>query len=140
MLQTRFNNTTAPHFQDIFDDFFGKGIGVNEGYSNGPAVNIIESTKEFKIQVAAPGLEKKHFNVEIEERKLTISSEAEIGKVLEGDVYRKRQFSISKFKRVFTLPERIDENAIIAKYSSGILVLTIPKVEKVKDLKQIKIN
>jgi HSP20 family protein len=140
MLQTRFKNTPTPQFLDVFDDLFGKGIRINEGYTNGPSVNIIETAKEFKIQVAAPGLEKKDFNVEIEERKLTISSVAEIGKVPEGDVYRKRQFSIGKFKRIFTLPERIDEDAIIAKYSSGILVLTIPKLEKVKDLKQIKIN
>mgnify|MGYP006159208829 CR=1 FL=1 len=141
MLQTRLQNRTSPHFSEIFEDFFGKGVGLNEGYSNRPAVNIIESEKEFKIEIAAPGLEKKDFNVEIEERKLTISSDIETEKGGDGDVYRKKQFALTKFKRFFTLPETVDANSISAIYNSGILVLLIPKMEKVKaDLKRIKIG
>ncbi|MBL4703126.1 MAG: Hsp20/alpha crystallin family protein [Flavobacteriales bacterium] len=142
MLPVRFHNTTAPNFSNLFDEFFGKDMEYNASCSTTmPSVNIIESNEAFTIQVAAPGLEKKDFNVAVDGNKLTISSEKELEGLKDGEKFRKKQFSFSKFKRTFSIPEVLEGDKINAEYNSGILNVTIPKKEPVKkEIKQIKVG
>ena len=142
MLPVRFHNTTAPNFSNLFDEFFGKDMEYNASCSTTmPSVNIIESNEAFTIQVAAPGLEKKDFNVSVDGNKLTISSEKELEGLKDGEKFRKKQFSFSKFKRTFSIPEVLEGDKINAEYNSGILNVTIPKKEPVKkEIKQIKVG
>jgi HSP20 family protein len=142
MLPVRFHNTTAPNFSNLFDEFFSKDNEYNASCSaTTPSVNIIESNDSFTVQVAAPGLEKKDFNVAVDGKSLTISSEKEIEALKEGDKFRKKQFSFSKFKRTFSIPDSLDGENIKADYKSGILNVAIPKKEPVKkEVKQIKVG
>ena len=142
MLPVRFHNTTSPNFSNLFDEFFGKDVEFNASCSTTtPSINIIEKNESFVIQVAAPGLDKEDFNVTIDGSKLTISSEKEIDKLEEGEKFRKKQFSFSKFKRTFSIPELLDMESINAEYRSGILNVTVPKMEAVKkEAKQIKVG
>jgi HSP20 family protein len=95
-----------------------------------PSINITEGKKEFSIDVAAPGLKKEDFNIDVEGNLLTISSKKETetesnGKETGG--YTRKEYSYSSFSRTVSLPEQADNNGITAKYSDGILNITIPK-------------
>jgi HSP20 family protein len=106
-------------------------------------VNIKESTDEFEVELAAPGLDKKDFNIELNNDMLTISSEKKIeNEVKEGQQFARREFSYQSFSRSFTLPNTVDNEKIRAKYENGILRVSIPKKDeaKPKPVKQIDIS
>jgi HSP20 family protein len=107
-----------------------------------PSVNIIENNKEFKVELAAPGLSKKDFKIEIENRVLSISSEIEEEREEEDENYKRREFSYNSFSRSFQLPEDVLADKIDAKYEGGILKLNIPKKEVTvsKPKKEIKVS
>ena len=133
----------------IFDDFITRSWfdGSNDQLANNggtvPAVNVKENENHFTVEMAAPGLGKDDFKIELNDDVLTISSEKE-NKVEEKDEngrYTRREFSYSSFRRSFTLPEIADDEKIEAKYENGVLNLIIPKKEEVKPkVKQITIG
>jgi HSP20 family protein len=96
---------------------------------NVPSANVSETTKEFLVELAAPGLERKDFKVEIDNHTLCISSEKKEEKKEEREGYSRKEFSYNSFSRSFTLPENIKEGNIDAKYQDGILKISIPKKE-----------
>ena len=109
-----------------------------------PSVNIKETENDFHVEVAAPGMNKEDFNIELDNNILTISSEKSNENVeKEGEKYSKREFSYQSFQRSFTLPQgMVNEDKIKAEYKDGVLNLTIPKREeaKKKGRKTIKIS
>jgi len=92
-----------------------------------PAVNVKENEKGFEIEVAAPGLAKKDFNITVDNRVLTISSEKEEEREEKEENYTRREFSYSSFSRSFTLPEYVNEDDVKANYADGVLRLSVPK-------------
>jgi HSP20 family protein len=107
-----------------------------------PSVNIKESDEDFEFEIAAPGLSKEDFRLELNNDLLTISSERENNNEMkEGEQFTKREFSYSSFTRSFTLPDTADGEKIEARYENGILRLLIPKKEeaKPKPVRQIAI-
>lgn len=72
-----------------------------------PSVNITENKEDFTIQLAAPGLEKKDFKIEVENNVLTISSQKDQQVNEEKENYRRREFSYQSFSRSFQLPESL---------------------------------
>lgn len=106
-----------------------------------PEVNIIENTKDFTVELAAPGLERKDFKVELENGTLTVSAEKEKEEKENGKNFRRREFSYNSFSRSFTLPDNILTDKVDAHYENGILKLTLPKKETtvLKQAKQIKV-
>ena len=117
---TLVNDLLDTNFSDFKGDVFNWS-----GLKNMPAVNVTETPKEFKIEVAAPGMEKKDFKIEVENGMLTISSEKkEVGK----DWIRK-EFSYNQFCRSFQVPENILADKIDAKYENGLLKVALPKKE-----------
>ena len=109
---------------------------------NVPSANVSESTKEYLIELAAPGLERKDFKVEINKNMLTISSEKKEEKKEEKEGYTRKEYSYNSFSRAFTLPENVKEGNIDAKYQDGILMITIPKKEVTvsKPVKEITVH
>ncbi|WP_020530975.1 Hsp20/alpha crystallin family protein [Flexithrix dorotheae] len=128
-------------FSNFVDNFFNDGWNRLPGKSffdddnfNIPAVNIQENDKEFNIELAAPGLDKKDFKIEIDHGVLTISTEKE-NKVEEKDKagnYTRREFSYHSFRRSFQLPDTVNADDIKAGYDNGLLNITLPKREAVK--------
>jgi HSP20 family protein len=121
----------------LWDEFFGKefnnGLSEDRSTLNIPAVNVRENNDNYMIEVAAPGLEKKDFHIDLENNLLTISSEKEFKQEEENDgKFVRREFGYSSFKRSFTLPESIDSEKIGASYKEGVLHITIPKKEEAK--------
>lgn len=107
-----------------------------------PAVNIVEEKDDFRIEVAAPGLDKKDFKIDLNNNVLTISSEKNDEKEEKSERFMRREFSYSSFKRSFTLPETAQVDKIVANHKNGILQITIPKKEeaRVKPPRQIAIE
>jgi HSP20 family protein len=146
MLPTLRKHRTMPgSFIDEFfnDNFWPRFLDGDRNYANSnvPAVNVEESDKEFQIEVAAPGLDKKDFKVNIEENVLTISSSKESSTEEKEKGYLRREFNYNSFSRSFTLPENTDATKINASHKNGVLNISIPKEEvKVKKLQEIKIN
>ncbi|WP_343030512.1 Hsp20/alpha crystallin family protein [Fulvivirga aurantia] len=123
-------------FPTFFDDFFGRDWFANElqNRSTLPSVNIKESEDAYAVEMAAPGMDKKDFKVELDNNTLTISYEKEESnesKPEEGR-YTKREFNYQSFSRSFNLPNTVEADKIEAKYKEGILTLSIPKKEEAK--------
>lgn len=132
-------------FNGFGDDFFNTNISNFIGsdfVTSTPSVNVVESDDSFKIEVAAPGLEKKDFKLNIEKDHLIIESSKEKETEVKEDKFTRREFNYASFKRSFYLPETVDTNRIDAKYVNGVLNITLPKVEKteVETTRQIKIS
>ena len=133
-------NAMFPTMSNLFDDFFatdGRNWGVNNFSSTNttlPAVNIKETADAFEVQMAAPGMTKDDFKIELDGSQLTISSEKQTqDEERDGDRYTRREFSYQSFQRVFQLPkEVVDSENIQARYENGVLNLTIPKREEAK--------
>ncbi len=144
-------NRVFPSIPSLFDDFFTREVGdwFDTNFSDAgttlPAVNISEDDKGYVVELAAPGMTKKDFNVELENDILTISSERKEENEEKDDkenMYRK-EFSYQSFQRSFRFPENtVNADQIKANYKDGILRLELPKMEekKVKPRKQIAIH
>jgi HSP20 family protein len=122
-------------FDNDLGDFFGKRF-------SDPAANIIETPDSFELDIAAPGLKKDDFKINLENNIMTISAEFEDQKREEGKNYSRKEFYYGSFSRAFTLPKTIDLDKIKADYENGILIISLPKKEesKVEIKKEIKIS
>ncbi|MFZ4740443.1 MAG: Hsp20/alpha crystallin family protein [Bacteroidales bacterium] len=134
------------YLPNFTDEFFGKDLLStlieNQGGFSMPAVNILETKDSFKIEVAAPGLKKEDFNIDLHKNLLTISSEKEENKEENDDKIMRREFSYSSFKRTFSLPDLVDHDKVSASYLNGVLSIEIPKREEAKEkpARQISIS
>ncbi len=123
----------------IWNNFFGGDLFdwdnnfANTGNSL-PAVNIKETPDSFRVEMAAPGMDKKDFKIELDGTALTISAEKKNeSEQKDGENYNRREFSYQSFYRSFHLPkEVVNADKIEAKYENGLLKLTIPKREEAK--------
>lgn len=134
MLPTLRNRSVLPNIvdeffgRDLMGDFFDFTTGINT-----PAVNVIEGKEVFRIEVAAPGLTKSDFKIDLQNNVLTIVSEKEDHREEKDEVFMRREFSYSSFKRSFTLPNTVDSDKIKASHNNGILEIEIPKREEAKE-------
>ncbi len=150
MTLARLSNNWFPSVPSLFDRFFDNELmdWNRSNYSSTdttlPAVNVMENTDEYTIEVAAPGLNKEDFKVDYDNGRLTISSERKNEKEEkeEGKIKR-REFSYQSFQRSFTISENaVEAEKIKANYKNGILHISLPKREEVKPkpIKQIEIK
>ncbi|UCG27662.1 MAG: Hsp20/alpha crystallin family protein [Bacteroidales bacterium] len=111
------------------DDFFP--VFRTNGYMNqNPAVNIIEEDKQYKVELAAPGLEKKDLHLDLKDDILTISTEKKVENEEKNENFTRHEFNYSSFCRSFTLPDTVDKDKIKASHKNGILTVYIPKKEE----------
>lgn len=97
-----------------------------------PSVNIREADNLYEISLAAPGLKKEDFKIDVEGDMLTISAETKDETEEKEDSYTRKEFSYNSFTRSFTLPEWVKKDSIQANYNDGLLKLTLPKMEEAK--------
>ncbi|MDP1623673.1 MAG: Hsp20/alpha crystallin family protein [Bacteroidales bacterium] len=132
-------NPLSDMVSNIFDndlgDFFGKRF-------SDPAANIIENNDSFHLEIAAPGMVKDDFKINLENNILTISAEVDDQKREDGKNYSRKEFYYGSFSRSFTLPKTIDLDNIRADYENGILKIALPKKDeaKVETKKEIPIT
>ena len=115
----------------IFNDFFGNEW-MEKANSTSPAINIIESEKDYKVEIAAPGLTKDDFSIRIDDdNQISVSMEKKEERKDENKNGRclRREFSYTQFRQNMILPDNIDKDKIEAKVENGILTIDIPKKE-----------
>ena len=138
------DDSNMPVYSNFLNNFLNRDMDdfyVNSMTMRTPSVNIIEGKEDFKIEVAAPGMEKKDFSVNIDHNLLTIETKKESKTESKDERYTRREFSFNTFRRSFTLPESIVQEKIDAKYDKGILYIILPKKEeaKVKPTREVAI-
>ena len=119
-------------FGDMFNDLMNTDLVSRDVFKSTPAVNISESQEGYVLELAAPGMQKEDFKVEIEKGLLSISAEKTIEQNDESQKFTRKEFSYSSFTRSFNLPEKVNVEGISAGYENGILKLQLPKKEEAK--------
>lgn len=130
----------------IFNDFFDNDWMIKAN-ATAPAINVIENEKDYKVEVAAPGMTKEDFNIHLgEDNELVITMEKK-NETKEEDKenkkYLRREFSYSKFQQAFVLPEDVEKDKISANVTDGVLTIELPKrtpEEKAKINRVIEIH
>lgn len=136
---------TQSWLPSIFNDFFDNDWMVRAN-GTAPAINVFETEKEYKVELAAPGMTKEDFNVRIDEdSNLVISMEKKTENMEEkkDGRYLRREFSYSKFQQTMILPENVDKENISATVENGVLNVSLPKLseeEVKKTQKQIEVK
>lgn len=131
------NNLWMPAlFENLFVENKSDKLYNYETFST-PAINIMETLSSFEVEIAAPGLSKEDFAIEVEEDTLKISSD-KVEKENEEEVkYSKREFNYNSFERSFKLSEEIKREEIQANYVNGVLTVSLPKMEEKKVFKKM---
>ncbi|MDY6380667.1 MAG: Hsp20/alpha crystallin family protein [Bacteroidales bacterium] len=130
-LMKRTNDWMPSVFNDFFDTDFMPRINATA-----PAINVIETEKDYKVELAAPGMRKDDFQVHINnEGNLSIKMESKKeNEQKEKGRYLRREFSYSKYEQTLILPDDVEKDKISAKVTDGVLTVTLPKSEvKVSD-------
>lgn len=117
---------------EVFNDFFDTDF-MTRTKATAPAINVKETEKDYTVEVAAPGMTKDDFNVNIDkDGNLHIHMEAHIEKKEEDKKshYLRREFAYSKFEQTLLLPDDVEKEAIAARVNDGVLTVTLPKMAK----------
>lgn len=139
-------NYSQEWLPSIFNDFFDNDWMVKAN-ATAPAINVIESDKDYKVEVAAPGMTKEDFNIHFsEDNELVISMEKKTENKeedKENKKYLRREFSYTKFQQALVLPDDVEKDKINANVNNGVLTIELPKrtpEEKAKINKVIEIH
>lgn len=143
MMPTRkyYNQNWLP---SIFNDFFDNNW-MEKANATTPAINVVESDKDYKVEVAVPGMTKEDFNIHLgDENELVISMEKKVeNEDKENKKYLRREFSYTKFQQSLYLPDNVDKEKITANVANGVLTIELPKYsqeEKAKINRVIEIH
>lgn len=135
------SNALVPGIDDIFESFFNDSFFSDRMVSRVPAVNICETQDHYNIELAAPGLKKEDFRIQLDRNILTISVEQKSENTEKNRKYNKREFNYTSFVRSFALPESADDAHIEAEYHDGVLKIDVAKKEEAKTMtRQIEIK
>lgn len=144
MTLVKFHNrtrNTAPYFNNVFDSLFSEALNKNLTINKVPGVNILASETEYKIELAAPGLTKEDFQINLKKDTLSVWAEKKVAETEAQKDYTRKEFDYFSFARSFVLPESVDGDKITAEYINGILNITIGKKELAKPAaKEIKVS
>ena len=147
MMPTVYSTRNQGWIPALFNDFFNDNwMPAVKYHTSAPAVNVSEDEKEYKVEIAAPGMTKEDFTIQLStEGDMIISMEkkTENKEEKEKKTYLRREFSYSKFEQRFTLPDNVDKTKISAGMEHGVLTINIPKKteeEKAKETLNIEIK
>jgi HSP20 family protein len=133
--QKPFEKTFTSLFEDLFNHVPASLGREDWSWPQTPSrvpVNISESEKAWQLELVAPGFGKSDFQIKLENNQLTISAEKKDEQKQDQEKLIRREFSYRSVSRSFTVDDRIDANAITAKYEHGVLLVTLPKKEEAK--------
>ena len=127
MPSKRMYNNDQNWLPTFFNDFFDNDWMMKTN-ATAPAINVVESDKDYKVEVAAPGMKKEDFNIHLgENNELVITMEQKNENKEEHKKYLRREFAYSKFQQSFVLPDNVEKEKISASVNDGILTIELPK-------------
>ncbi|WP_293313878.1 Hsp20/alpha crystallin family protein [Pedobacter sp. UBA5917] len=135
MTLVNFNNrtrNTAPYFNNVFDSLFSDAITKNKSVDKSPNVNIHENETAYVIELAAPGLKKEDFQINLKKDTLSVWAEVKKDETQVAKDFTRKEFDYSSFARSFNLPDSADGDKITAEYKDGILSINIAKKDDAK--------
>ena len=123
----RMYNNDQNWLPTFFNDFFDNDWMMKTN-ATAPAINVVESDKDYKVEVAAPGMKKEDFNIHLgDNNELVITMEQKNENKEEHKKYLRREFAYSKFQQSFILPDDVEKEKISASVNDGILTIELPK-------------
>ena len=128
----KYDRNRPANYSGFLNNFFNTSLSEflgNDFVNSTPSINIVEGKDKFIVEVASPGLEKKDFDIQIENDHLVVSATQKSTSENSIDNYTKREFNYSSFKRSFYLPETVDSSKVDASYKEGVLLITLNKKE-----------
>lgn len=133
----KFNGTRFPWNENL-SDFFNRDTFVNDDFFNLekslPAMNVKEHDDDFEIELAAPGFDKKDFEITMRDDILEVSAQKTKEETEKDEDYTRKEFNYNSFKRTMQLPNTVDQNQDVkATYKNGILKLNLFKAEEAKE-------
>ncbi|MBB6237885.1 HSP20 family protein [Pedobacter sp. AK013] len=135
MTLVNFNNrtrNTAPYFNNVFDSLFSDAVSKNKMVDKSPNVNIYENEGAYVIELAAPGLKKEDFQINLKKDTLSVWAEVKKDETQVAKDFTRKEFDYSSFARSFNLPDSADGDNITAEYKDGILSINISKKDDAK--------
>ena len=115
---------------EVFNGLFNDG-NMTKANATAPAINVKESVSKYTVEVAAPGMRKEDFQVNLnEDGDLHIKMENQHQDNSEEHVYLRREFSYAKFEQTLLLPDDVDKEKISASVADGVLTISLPKIVK----------
>ena len=125
---TRFDEA----FDDLLRGFFVRPVGYEGGVPQPQVgqfrVDVSEDENAYTIRAEIPGVKKDDISISIDSDQVAISAEVKNEKdVKDGERVLRSERFYGKVHRAFQLGQTVDENAANAKYSDGVLELTLPK-------------
>ncbi|MES2565569.1 MAG: Hsp20/alpha crystallin family protein [Bacteroidota bacterium] len=134
-------NPMFPEIPSIFDDFITRDLfhlpfRTDIAKISVPAVNIKENETAYELEMAAPGMEKTDFKIELVKDTLVVSAHKEnkVEEKTDDGKYSRKEFSYHSFSRSFNLPpDLVQDDTISATYKDGILQITVPKKDSSKE-------
>jgi len=135
MTLVNFNNrtrNTAPYFNNVFDSLFSDAVTKNKMVDKSPNVNIHENETAYVIELAAPGLKKEDFQINLKKDMLSVWAEVKKEETQVAKDFTRKEFDYSSFARSFNLPDTADGDKITAEYKDGILSINISKKDDAK--------
>ncbi|MDD7257359.1 MAG: Hsp20/alpha crystallin family protein [Prevotellaceae bacterium] len=129
---------------EVFNDLFEADL-MPKANCTAPAINVKMNDKEYVVELAAPGMKKEDFEVNINhEGNLAIKMEnkRDMKEEDKKNRYLRREFSYTKFEQTLILPEDVDKEKITASVNDGVLSVVLPKTqeEEVKLTRQIAVE
>ncbi|UAY53064.1 Hsp20/alpha crystallin family protein [Ferruginibacter albus] len=134
-----FGNVIDDIFQNNLNRFFSDdfwGFSGLNSQSNVP-VNIEETDNSYEVELVAPGLQKKDFNISINNDILTIGFKQHEENKQENKKWITQQYRQQEFTRTFALDKTVNTEKITANYENGILKISIPKNEQAKKVSRL---
>ena len=125
---------------DFFNDFF-ENRALEKAGGNVPAINVVETDKEYKLELAAPGMTKDDFKIHLnKDGNLVVELEKkECGcKEKKECKFLRKEFSYARFTQTLLLPDNADKENIQARVENGILFVDVPKLQRVKNEEETK--
>ena len=139
MLPVMNRNLWMPEeFNDFFDTDFMPRVNATA-----PAINVKESEKDYTVELAAPGLTKDDFNVNIDHDgnlHIKIENKSNSKEEDKKSHYLRREFSYSKYEQTLLLPDDVEKDKISASVNNGVLTVDLPKIEKAAEKETRKIE
>ena len=127
---------------EVFNDFLNTA-NMPKANATAPAINVQESDKDYTVELAAPGLSKDDFDVNINsDGDLTIKMEKKAEEKEEKGHYLRREFAFSKYEQTLILPDDVQKEGIAARVANGVLTVVLPKikVQEQKVARQITVD